>query len=67
MDKPTPQGFVHDAEEALGRARAMREQARADAKEWARRVVDAERYLDRVYQWVDAGGTGPRPKKPEEY
>lgn len=64
MDSPTPAGFVQDAEEALGKARAMRDQARDDYKEWSARVERAYRYLERVRKWERNGGTGKPPKMP---
>lgn len=65
MDTPTPQGCVQDAEEALGKARAMRDATLAEHIEWVEREWYAERYLDQIRAWVASGGTGPRPAKPK--
>lgn len=64
MDPATPAGFVAEAEEMLGKARALRDQARDDYKRWTDAVERFERYLRRVRQWERDGGCWPAPKKP---
>lgn len=65
IDPPTPAGYVADAEEALGKARAMRDQAETDRIMWQARICVLIEYRDDVLAWADAGGKGKRPRKPK--
>lgn len=64
-DAPTPAGYVADAEEALGKARAMRDQAAFGVRIWDARVSALRIHLREIRAWADAGGKGKRPVKPK--